>query len=284
MAVASAVTLTGCGLVSPVPPDDTVAPLPTIEIGSDGTATSELVAALYVAALQAAGEPSTVVDVTPGTEMLALADNSPMAMPVFAATLLRDYTNEPLPTDPATTITDLATQVAPEVGVLETSKLDGGLVWAVAPDSGLTSMTDLAELPSSATVVVPPYAMTQPSGVPALQVAYGATVTVDEVADPSERAAAVAAGDAVAALFRRTEVTDLDGLGQLEDPIGIVAPDPLAVAVSAEFAEQRPDAVLVLDSVQAVLDGDSFAELVAAASADGLDPAIAAWLQVRGLA
>ncbi|MCW5952445.1 MAG: hypothetical protein KIT69_09330 [Propionibacteriaceae bacterium] len=279
----SAVVLAGCGLVSPVEPDDPAEPLPVIEIGSDGTATSELLAALYIAALQAGGDPAVVIDVTPGTETLALADGSPMAMPVYAASLLGEYTNDPLPTDAADTITDLATEVAPEIGVLETSRLDGGLVWAAAPESGLASLTDLAGLPAGTTAVAPGFAMTTLSGVPALHAAYGAELVVDQLDDPGERAAALAEGGAVAALFRRTEVTDLDGLVELDDPIGVTTPDPLVVAVSSAFAEQRPDAVLVLDAVQQGLNQDSYAGLVAAAAADGLEPAIAEWLAGHGL-
>lgn len=280
----SAVVLAGCGLVMPVEPDDPAAPLPTIEIGSDGSDASELIAVLYVAALQANGDPAVVIEVTPGTEMLALADNSPMAMPVFAATLLQDYTNDPLPAEAAATIGALADQVAPEVGVLETGKLDGGLVWAVTPESGLTSLTELAGQPAGSTAVAPGFAMTISSGVPALEVAYDATLTVTQLDDAGARAAALTNGEAVAALFRRTEVIDLDGLILLDDPVGVMAPDPLVAAVSSEFVEQRPDAVLVLDAVQQALDPDSYADLVAAAAADGLEPAIAAWLDAHGLA
>ena len=284
MAATLAVMLAGCGLVSPVEPDDPAGPLPTIEIGSDGTQASDLVAALYVAALQANGDPAVVVDVTPGTEMLALADYSPMAMPVFAATQLQEYSNEPLSSEAATTISDLATEIAPEVGMLEASKLDGGLVWAATPESGLTSLTDLAGLPSGAIAVAPGFAMTISSGVPVLEVAYDTTLIVTELDDPGARAAALASGDAVAALFRRTEVTDLDGLVELDDPVGVIAPDPLVAAVPAELAEQRPDAVLVLDAAQQQHDQDAYAELVAASAADGLEPAITAWLASRGLA
>lgn len=276
--------VTGCGVVSPVVTEDPVEPLPVIEIGSDQTALSELLGTLYVAALQARDEPAVIVEVVPGTETLALADNSPMAMPVFAGTLLQEYTNEPLPTEAAETITQLATQVAPEISVLKTSRLDGGLVWAATPESGLTSLTDLAELPPVSTLVAPGFAMTISSGVPALRVAYGAALTVDQVDDAGERASALISGDAVAALFRRTEITDLDGLVALDDPIEVATPDPLALAVVTEFAEQRPDAVLALEAVQEALDEEAFAELVAAAAAEGLEPAIAAWLRVRGLA
>lgn len=284
VAAAVAVLLAGCGVVSPVEPDDPVESLPVIGIGSDETATSELLAALYVGALQANGNPAVVVDVTSGTEMLALADNSPMAMPVYAASLLQEYTNDQPSADAAATITDLATAVAPEVGVLETSRLDGGPVWMAASEAGLTSLTDLAGLPVGTIAIAPAFALTMPSGVPALQAAYGADLVVEQVDDPGARATALTEGEAAAALFRWTEVTDLDGLIELDDPIGVTTPDPLVVAVSAVFADQRPDAVLVLDAVQQVLDQDSYAELVAAVTADGIEPAIAQWLAAHGLA
>lgn len=281
--VALAVTLAGCGLVSPLEPDDPAEPLPVIEIGSDQTAASELLAALYVAALQARDEPAVTVEVVPGTETLALADNSPMAMPVFAATLLQEYTTDPLPASAADTIVNLATELAPEVGVLETSNLDGGLLWAATAESGLTSLTELAELPPDSTLLAPGFAMTMTSGVPALQVAYGATLAVEQVDDAGDRAAMLASGEASAALFRRTEVVDLDGLVELDDPVEVTTPDPVVVAVSAEFAEQRPEAVLVLEAVHAALTPQSYADLVAASAADGLEPAISAWLTAHAL-
>lgn len=260
-----------------------MAPLPVIEIGSDGSPTSELIATLYVAALQAKDEPATVVDVEPGTETLALADNSPMAMPVFAGTLLQEASTDTPPTDAATTISDLADQVAPEVSLLQTSHLDGALGWVATPESGLTSLTQLAGLPAGTTVVAPGFAMTIPSGVPALRAAYDAQLTVDQIDDPSQREAAVSGGQAAAGLFRRIDL-EISGLVHLDDPVGVAAPDPLVAAVSAEFAEQRPDAVLVLDAVQAQLTDESYVELAAAAAADGLEPAVSAWLQARGLA
>lgn len=273
----------GCGVVSPVVTEDPVEPLPTITIGSDGTAVSELVAALYVAALQAAGEPAEVVEVTPGTETLALGDNNPMAMPVYAATWLQEFSKEPATFDTAMTITDLATAVAPAIGVLETSAVDGGLVWAVDPDSELVSLTDLAALPAGSTIVAPGFAMTSVSGVPALEAAYDAKLAAEPLDDPAQRVAALADGH-VAAAFRRTESIDLDGLDVLTDPVGILTPDPLVAALSAQFAEQRPDAVLVLDAVQHALTDDSLAELAASAAVDGLDPALAAWLAEYKLA
>ncbi|MCA0252585.1 MAG: hypothetical protein LCH76_09920 [Actinobacteria bacterium] len=273
----------GCGQVSPIPPDDPAEPLPTIEIGSDGTAASDLLAALYVAALQASDDPAVTTEVVAGTETLALGDNSPMAMPAFAGTLLQEFSNQPLPAEPAETIAYLATEVAPEVGVLETSWVDGGLVWAATPDSGLASLSDLAVLPQ-VVAAVPSFAVDSSVGVPVLQAAYNAKATAEQLDDPAERAAALADGSATIAAFRRTESIDLEGLVELEDPVGVGVPDPLVVVVSAEFADQRPDAVLVLDAVQQALTNDSFAELTAAAAADGLDTAIAAWLGDHGLA
>lgn len=278
----TALAVTGCGVVSPVVTEDPAEPLPVITIGSDGTAVSELVASLYVAALKAAGEPAEVVEVTPGTETLALGDNHPMAMPVYAATWLQEFSTEPATFDTATTITDLATAVAPAIGVLESSAVDGGLVWAVDPESELVSLTDLAALPAGTAVVAPAFAMTSASGVPALEAAYGAKLAAEPLDDPAERAAALADGHAAAA-FRRTESIDLAGLDVLTDPVGILTPDPLVAAVSAEFADQRPDAVLVLDAVQSALTDDSLAELAASAAVDGLDPALAQWLAERGL-
>lgn len=282
VASAWAVTFAGCGVVSPVVTEDPVEPLPVIEIGSDGTGTSDLLAALYVAALDAAGEPAEVVAVTPGTETLALGDNSPMAMPVFAATWLQEFSTEPATFDTAMTITDLATAVAPAIGVLETSAVDGGLVWAVDAESELVSLTDLAALPAGTPVVAPTFAMTSASGVPALEAAYKAKLAAGPLEHPAERAAALADGYAAAA-FRRTESIDLEGLNVLTDPVGILTPDPLVVAVSAQFSEERPEAVLVLDAVQHALTNDSLAELAASAAVDGLDPALTAWLAEHGL-
>lgn len=135
--------------------------------------------------------------------------------------------------------------------------MDGGLVWAVDPDSELVSLTDLAALPAGSTIVAPGFAMTSASGVPALEAAYDAKLAAEPLDDPAQRVAALADGH-VAAAFRRTESIDLDGLDVLTDPVGILTPDPLVAALSAQFAEQRPDAVLVLDAVQHALTDDSW--------------------------
>ena len=110
-----AVVLAGCAKVSPVAPTaaTTSAP-PALEIGTDGTPTMDLVAALYAAALQADGQPASVVTVVPGTETLAVADHSPVAMPVFAGTLLRQF-NAESSAEPSDVVSALATAVAGEL-------------------------------------------------------------------------------------------------------------------------------------------------------------------------
>ena len=61
------------------------------------------------------------------------------------------------------------------------------------------------------------------------------------------------AGTAQAAGFRKTEAVGLADLVELDDPMGVATPDPLVVLLAADLAEQRPDAVLVLDAVQQAL-------------------------------
>jgi len=281
-----AVALAGCGRVSPVAPEAASAAPAVIEIGTDGTSTMDLVAALYAAALEADGHPSAVVDVVPGTETLAVADHSPVAMPVFAATLLQQSNTEPA-ADAADAVAGLAAAVAPDLAVLETGKVDGGLVWAVTMESASSGVADLAAVGkwgADKVVAAPGFAMTSPSGVPALEVAYGSSASIQEVDDPVARHDALVGGSADAAGFRRTETIDLSDLVELDDPMGVVTADPLVVLLAADLADQRPDAVLVLDAVQQALTPESLAALTLAASQDGVEPAIAQWLVDAGLA
>lgn len=285
-AVVASLALAGCGQVSPVAADATAASAPTIEVGTDGTATIGLVAALYAAALTADGQPAKVVDVVPGTETLALGDRSPVVMPVFAATLLQQFSTGPA-ADAETVIGELATAVAPDLGVLQASKVDGGLVWAVTARRAADGVRDLTAVGSwgaDRVLAAPAFALASPSGVPALQVAYNSGAIVTEIEDPAARRQALDTGAAAAAAFRRTEGAALDGLVVLADPVGIAAADPLVVLLASDLADTRPDAVLVLDAVQQKLTTDSLAGLARAAAADGVRAATAAWLEAQGLA
>lgn len=280
------IAVAGCARVSPVAPQTSEPPPPAIEIGTDGTPTMSLVAALYAAALEADGQPATVVDVVPGTETLALADHSPVAMPVYAASMLRQFNAESA-AEPSGIVAALATAVAPELSVLETSKVDGGLVWAVtmeAASSGVADLTAVGGWSADKVVAAPAFALTSPSGVPALEVAYGTTATIREVEDAAARHDALLDGTADAAGFRRTETLGLSDLVELDDPMGVVTPDPLVVLLAADLADQRPDAVLVLDAVQQSLTPESFSGLTLAARQDGTEAAVADWLEAAGLA
>lgn len=277
---------TGCAQVSPVAPAAESAPAEMLEIGTDGSSTLNLVAALYAAALAADGQPAAVVEVVPGTETLAVADHSPAAMPVFAATLLRQYDKSSI-ADAAEVVSALATAVAPDLAVLETGKVDGGLVWAVTMESASAGVADLTALGGwgpDKVLAAPGFALASPSGVPALSAAYGSAAVVKEVADPIARHDALVEGSADAAGFRRTETVGLADLVELDDPMGVVTPDPLVVLLAADLAEQRPDAVLILDAVQQELTLESLAALAQAAGQDGAEAAIADWLNAAGLA
>lgn len=285
-AAALAIATAGCATVSPVAPSQPAAAAEPIQIGTDKTPTIDLVAALYVAALEADGQPAELVEVVPGTETLAVADHSPVAMPVFAGTLLQQYNKDPA-ASAADVIAGLATAVAPDLVVLETSEVDGGLVWAVTMQSASSGVGDLVAVGgwgADKVVAAPTFALSNPAGVPALSVAYGSNATIEEVDDPAARQAALADGSADAAGFRRTESVGLADFVALDDPMGVGAPDPLTVLLAADLAEERPGAVLVLDAVQQALTEESLAELTRAAAADGTDAAVTAWLTDAGLA
>ena len=282
-----AVVLAGCAKVSPVAPTaaTTSAP-PALEIGTDGTPTMDLVAALYAAALQADGQPASVVTVVPGTETLAVADHSPVAMPVFAGTLLRQF-NAESSAEPSDVVSALATAVAPDLALLETTRVDGRLVWAVtmtAASSGVADLTAVGGWGADKVVAAPSFALASPSGVPALEVAYGSDATIQEVDDVAARHDALLAGNVDAAGFRKTDAVGLADLVELDDPMGVATPDPLVVLLAADLAEQRPDAVLVLDAVQQALTQESLSALAQAAGQDGAEAAIADWLTTAGLA
>lgn len=279
-----AVMSAGCARVSPIAQPETTAPPATIEIGTDGTPTVDLIARLYVAALEADGQSAHLVEVVPGTETLAVADQSPVAMPVFAGTLLQQFSKEPSAADPATVVTELATAVEPALGVLKTTSVDGGLVWAVtmqAASGGVGDLAAVGEWGADKVVAAPGFSLTSSAGVPALQVAYGSKATIEQVDESAARHDALVDGSADAAGFRRTDA-DLSDLIELDDPVGVTAPDPLVVLLAADFAEQRPGAVLVLDAVQQALTTESVAELSNAAAEQGTGPAITEWLKSNG--
>ncbi|MDQ7992282.1 MAG: hypothetical protein AAGC63_17085, partial [Propionicimonas sp.] len=185
----------------------------------------------------------------------------------------------------ADVIGDLATAVAPDLAVLETSKVDGGLVWAVTMRSASAGVGDLVAVGrwgADKVLAAPAFALDSSAGVPALSVAYGSKATVEEVDDPSARHDALTDGSADAAGFRRTEAADLADLVELDDPMGVATPDPLVVLLAADLADQRPEAVLVLDGVQQALTAESLAALTRAAAADGTAAAVADWLTSEG--
>lgn len=289
-ALAAGILLAGCGQVAPPGVDvaATSAPAAPIGIGSDGTPTGDLLAALYVAALEAKQIPAETEELSAAWVVPALTDGSPAVMPAFAATLLESVAGQVSPDDdPETIISDLATAIEPELGVLQASRVDGALVWTVTTevaDEGVGDLSSLGEWGPERVVAAPSFALDSGAGVPALQVAYGSQAGVLELDDPDERLAALQDGRADAAAFRRTEATQLAGLVELSDPIGMGAPDPLVAVLNSDLAQDRPDVVLVIDAVQQALTTESLAALQSAAAARDPEQAIGDWLSAEGLA
>jgi glycine betaine/choline ABC-type transport system substrate-binding protein len=262
--------LTSCARVSPVTPAPS--PIASLTIGTDGTGPGDTLSAILVAALAAKQQPTTVARQRVDTAVAAVAEGSPAIMSLFGWTALQSRLAEEEPPALEDLITTLATAVAPEVSVLRATQLDGAVRWATTPAlaaSGVTSLSQVRTKLKGGVVATPSWGMTNTSGVPALEAAYGVSLPTRQIDDAAARRAALDDGSVQLALFRRTDSLELDGLQVLEDPI------------SATLAEQHPRALLALGAAMAALTQETFDDLRGKLAAD--PQAAVAWVSAAGL-
>ena len=102
--------------------------------------------------------------------------------------------------------------------------------------------------------------------------------------DPVARAALITSGKAAFGAFRRTEYLGTDQFRELADPVGMVTPDPVVLAVNAAFADADPKTVLALNGVlQALGDADLVDLQRQVAGGSAASDVAHQWLAGRGL-
>lgn len=288
---ASAVVAAGCARV---PPPGVAASSPsTVQaaapqpFGSDGTRAGDMVTQLLASAVAAKGGSAAAVRA--GTDWQAsLAHGDLVALPGFAATLWAGLaTQQEAPADDAL-LSDLATLLAPDVGVLAVPGVDGGLVWLVTAETagkGITSLARLSGWSTGKQAAIPALAKSRSDGVPGLRTVYGAGFDYVVVEDPVERASRLAAGQVAAAAFRSTDYTGATGLVALVDTEKIRLADPAVVLLNSGFTEAAPELALDLAAVAEVLTTDALVELQARVVAGGQAAEVAhSWLVEQKLA
>jgi osmoprotectant transport system substrate-binding protein len=289
---ATVVLASGCARVpppgvSPTPTAAVTTAAPPLAIGSDATPAGALLTQLMVGALMAKGRNASTVALGKDWQA-ALGHGELAAAPGFGGTLWATLSQKGETPAPDSVLPDLATLVAPEIGVLAIPGTDGGLVWLVTretAESGITSLSRISAWSKGRRAAVPSLALTRGDGVPGLKTVYGARFAVDEVEDPIERAARLTQGEAGLAAFRRTEYTGSSGLVALVDPDELATADPAVILVNNDLADAEPEHVLALDAVAQAITTDDLVDLQAQVVAGGSVQDVAGrWLKDQGLA
>lgn len=261
--------------------------VPPLSIGSDATPTGRMLAQLLVGALAAKGRDAKAADAGKDWQA-ALGHGDLSALPAFGGTVWSALSQDDEPPAADQLLGQLATLVAPEIGVLDMRGVDGTLVWMVAAATARAGITSLARIGSwsrGRTAVVPPLAVSRADGVPGLRTVYGAKFAVTQVEDPVQRAARLTAGQAAIGAFRRTEYTGASGLVELVDVEKIAVLDPGVVLVNKALTDAEPDHVLAINVVAQALTTAALVELQAQVAAGGSVTDVAGrWLKEQGLA
>ena len=278
---ASLFVLAGCSRMEPPP---TVASTPVgspsqpsglAPVASGPTAAERAVRAVLVEALRARGFGGAPVGL-PGTSAFDIPAALEVGVAAFAVafvgTMLDELSTSDQPTAPGELLEALARAVQPEASVLSTSPCDGRLVWAVGPGATLSDLRGLSSAEwRGRTAAVPSFAVNRADGIPGLQTAYGAQLTVETMDDAGARRSALTSGTAAIGAFRTCDLAELDGLGVLNDPLGLAQADPMVVLFDASLADDQPGAVLAVTDALAVLGATAFATLQRGVASGG-DP------------
>lgn len=286
---ATALLASGCARVAPTTQNSVEpAPIPSpLAVGAAGGPDAAMLAGLLAQAVTATERAANVTTAAEDWQA-ALGDGTLACLPAYAGTLWAELSDADEPPVDSEVVADLADLVAPEISVLAAPNLDGGLVWMVTQNTakaGITRLDQLGPWSKGRTAAVPALAVSRADGLPGLRAVYHAAFTTGRVDDPRERAAALVAGRAQIAAFRRTDYTGVSGLVALDDPDQLGAPDPVVVLVNSALADDDPDAVLAMDAVAKALTLEALLGLQAKV-ATGAQPAAVAqeWLAAKGLA
>ena len=269
--------LAGCARQAPETTSAS-SPSPTapVLVGSTSDPTVQVLAELYVQALESKNRAARVVTVgdDPNTQVSRLMADELDVVPAFAWSAAQGLQVDTQ--DPQNLVSDLAAALDEEVAVLQPSKVDRG--WRYVSTKADLS---LIELPKGATIVAPERWRAAPDGPSGLAAIYQAKPKIDIVAEADRRLARVKAG--AIGVFDGTEPEGADDpLTALGDPKTMIVADPQLALLRI----QRADDDTVLDVVQqlhAALDNAAVIGIRSRAATTGIPAAVAEWLKAHPL-
>jgi len=246
-------------------------------IGTDGSARSRVVAALYGELLTRAGEKVRTADTSyafPVDTAQAVVDGRISIAPAYESTLLRAMPGGQ--TMPGNMEATLSMALPPGIVALPPAAAQGGVVLAVTRSTAkrhkLRSLADVRGAGTGLTLGGSASGDPDAPSVAALKKAYGITLTP--------------AGTAEAADIRVLRSTDpeivRDGLVVLADPKSVVPPEHVFPLISAPAVDLAGRTALA--RVNTLLTTAQLAKLTASVDAgETPDRAARAWLRAKGL-
>ncbi|MEW1831110.1 glycine betaine ABC transporter substrate-binding protein [Streptomyces sp. NPDC088196] len=255
-------------------------------IGTDGSAQSRVVAALYGELLTRAGQKVRTANVSyasPIDTAQAVVDGRISIAPAYESTLLRAMPGgQTLPGNMEAT---LSMALPPGIVALPPAAAQGGVVLAVTNSTArkheLASLADLRKTGTGLTLGGSATGDPDAPSVAALKKTYGVTLTQAGTAGTSETATAPGAADVL--VLRSTDpVITRDGLVVLADPESVVPPEHVFPLISAPAVDLPGRTALA--RVNSLLTTAQLARLTASVEA-GETPgrAAKAWLRAKGL-
>lgn len=273
----TALLLTGCGRGVPGPAggdanvvagDD---PDAAVVVGTDGSAESRVVAALYQQLLIAAGKRVTEAPAsyaTPADTAEAVISGTVALAPMYETALLRAFPSQRMPDNMAASLS-----MALPMGTvaLPPASAQRGVVVAVSQATasryGLASLADLAKAAHGLTVGGAALRDPDTPPVPVLASEYGTTLTEAEPTRPADLQ-----------VLRSTDpVIARDALVVLDDPRHLLPPEHVFPLMNVDYADEQVRSAL--DRLRSILTTRELTALAAAVSS-GEDPrqAAVAWL------
>ncbi|MFE9450150.1 glycine betaine ABC transporter substrate-binding protein [Streptomyces sp. NPDC006739] len=246
-------------------------------IGTDSSAESRVVAALYGELLTAAGEKVKAANPPYASAVdtaQAVADGRIGIAPSYESTLLRAMPGGQ--TVPGNMEATLSMALPPGIVALPAAAAQRGIVLAVTKATSeryrLHSLADLRTAGGRLTLGGPASGDPDAPGVPSLEKAYGITLTSAEAGKTAD----------VLVLSGTDPTIARDGLVVLTDPKSLIAPEhvfPLISAPAVDLAGRK-----ALARVNAVLTTAELARLTSSVNAGELPgKAAGTWLRSKGL-
>lgn len=286
VATAATLTLSACGGGSSNPlskssasgggvPSGTAA-AGTIRVGAANFTESQILAAVYAAALNAKGLKASTGDPigARAVYLKALDQGSVNLVPEYAYSLLTYYNPKATQTAPDAIVSALKQQLPSGQEVLNVSTAEDAnsvtVTKATADKWGLTTIADLVKHESQITFAAPPEFQTNEQGLPGLKTKYnfvpGKFLPLTGNAIPN----ALKNGQAQAAnIFTTDPSIKADGFVVLQDPMHAFGSDSVIPLINKSVA--TPQVIAVLNAVQAKLTTDNLAEMDKDVQVDHMD-------------